>query len=154
MLVQSTSWIDMRYEQAQHLNDEDFRRLTGVKKPTFNHMIDILKEADKQKKAKGGRKKKLTMEDQLMMAFEYLREYRTYFHIAKSFGVSESSAFYTIKWIECILAEHKDFALPGRSALSSDAEYDVIMIDATETPIQRPKKNSGITIQEKRKDIH
>jgi len=32
-------------------------------------------------------------------------------------------------------------------------EYDVILIDATETPIERPKKTKDIFIQEKRKGI-
>ncbi len=93
------------------------------------------------------------MEDQLLMALEYIREYRTYFHVSKSYGVSESSAYYTIKWVEDTLIKHPDFSLPGRKALlKSDVEYDVVLIDTTETPIERPKKNKKISIQEKRKD--
>ena len=44
------------------------------------------------------------------------------------------------------------FSLPGRKELlKSDAEYEVILIDATETPIERPQKNKENIIQEKRK---
>jgi len=51
------------------------------------------------------------------------------------------------------LIKHPDFSLPGRKALSkSEMEYEVVLIDATETPIERPKKSKNITIQEKRKD--
>jgi hypothetical protein len=32
-----------------------------------------------------------------------------------------------------------------------EMEYDVILIDATETPIERPKKSKSIFTQEKRK---
>ena len=32
------------------------------------------------------------------------------------------------------------------------SEYDVILIDASETPIERPKKNKKLTIQGKRKN--
>ncbi len=33
------------------------------------------------------------------------------------------------------------WSLPGRKALlKSDVEYEVVLIDATETPIARPKK--------------
>ena len=156
----------MKYEQIKSLEDEKFRRLTGIKRTTFDKMIVILREADIRKKARGGRKNKLILEDRLLMALEYIREYRTYFHVSQSYGLSESTAYDTIKWIEDTLIKHPDFSLPGRKALlKSDMAYDVILIDATETPIERPKKESKIKnalktetthksnfIQEKRKD--
>ena len=47
------------------------------------------------------------------------------------------------------------FSLPGKKELlKSDAEYEMILIDSTETPIERPQKNKGDTIPEKRKGIH
>ncbi|MBK2027286.1 transposase family protein, partial [Allofrancisella guangzhouensis] len=61
---------------------EGFRRLTGVKRTTFTVMTKILKEAQVQLKAQGGKPNKLSIEDMLLMALEYLREYRTYFHIS------------------------------------------------------------------------
>lgn len=131
----------MKYEQAKSLIDEQFRRLTGVKRITFDKMIKILEEADKDKKKKGGRKNKLSIENQLLMTLEYIREYRTYFHISQSYGISESSCYKGIKWIEDTLIKHPDFALPGKKALlKSDMECEVVLIDATETPIERPKK--------------
>ncbi len=47
----------MKYPQIQGLEDDKFRRLTGVKRITFEKMIGILKEADIKRKARGGRKK-------------------------------------------------------------------------------------------------
>lgn len=88
------------------------------------------------------------------MALEYIREYRTYFHTSQSYGVSESSTYKTIKWIEDTLIKHPDFSLPGRKALlKSDMEYELVLIDATESPIERPKKDKKGSIQEKRKGI-
>ena len=131
----------MKYEQVKNLSDEQFRRLTGVKRSTFDKMIKILEEADKKKKIKGGRRNKLSIENQLLMALEYIREYRTYFHVSQSYGISESSCYKGIKWVEDTLIKHPDFAMPGRKALlKSDMEYEVVLIDATETPIERPKK--------------
>lgn len=145
----------MKYEQIKDLEEEKFRRLTGVKKETFFKMLDIIKEADLKKKALGGRKNKLSIEDRLLMALEYIREYRTYFHVSQSYGLSESTTYDTIKWIENTLIKHPDFALPGRKALcKSEVEYEVVLIDATETPIERPKKDKNVITQEKRKDIH
>ncbi len=56
---------------------EKFRHLTGVKKATFEQMVEILEVEDKRKKARRGRKSKLYIEDRLLMALEYIREYRT-----------------------------------------------------------------------------
>jgi transposase len=143
----------MKYENIKGLECEKFRRLTGVKRTTFEKMINILNESDRIKKSKGGRKNKLSMEEMLLMALEYIREYRTYFHVSQSYRVSESTAYEIIKWIENTLIKHPDFALPGRKALlKSEAEYEVILIDATENPIERPKKNKENTIQERKKD--
>ena len=144
----------MKYEQIQGLEEDKFRRLTGVKQTTFDKMISILHAADIKKKAKGGRKNKLCIEDQLLMALEYIREYRTYFHTSQSYGVSESSAYKTVKWIEDTLIKHPDFSLPGRKMLlKSDMQYEVVLIDATETPIERPKKDKNTITQVKRKSI-
>lgn len=141
----------MKYEQIQGLDEEKFRRLTGVKRATFEKMTIILRDEDSKKKSRGGRKNKLCIEDQLLMALEYIREYRTYFHISQSYGVSESSAYKTVKWVEDTLIKHPDFSLPGRKALlKSDMGYEVVLIDATETPIERPKKNKSIFIPVKR----
>jgi Helix-turn-helix of DDE superfamily endonuclease len=134
--------VSMKYEKIKNYKDEEFRRLSGVKRSTFKKMIEILAEAEKKKKIRGGKPNALPMEERLLMALEYLREYRTYFHVASSYGISESSCYRNIKWIEDTLIRHPDFALPGRKALlKSDMEYEVILIDATETPIERPKKN-------------
>ncbi len=145
----------MKFDQIKELEDEKFRRLTGVKKGTFSKMVDILRQADGLKKSKGGRKNKLNLEEQLMMTLEYLREYRTYFHIGQNYGISESSAYKVVKWVEDTLVKHPNFALPGRKALmKSDMNYEVVLIDATESLIERPKKNKNSIIQERRKGIH
>ena len=131
----------MKYDQIENLSDEQFRRLTGVKKNTFKKMMTFLSEAEKKKKIKGGRKSKLSLEDRLLMSLEYIREYRTYFHTATNYGISESVAYKIIRWVEDTLIKHPDFALPGRKALlRNDMKYEVILIDASESPIERPKK--------------
>ncbi|SPR03138.1 IS5 family transposase ISOt6 [Orientia tsutsugamushi] len=145
----------MKLDQIKELKDEKFRRLTGVRKSTFSKMVDILRKADGLKKSKGGRKNKLNLEEQLLMALEYLREYRTYFDIGQNYGISESSAYKAVKWVEDTLVKHANFALPGRKALmKSDTNYEVVLIDATESPIERPKKNKNSIIHERRKGIH
>ena len=133
-----------QYNYIQTLGDEEFRRLTGVKRSTFEQMILLLVGAEKVQKIKSGKPHKLCIEDRLLLTLEYLREYRTYFHIASSYGVHETTAIRISKWVENVLVKSKEFALPGRKVLlKSDMEYEVILIDAAESPCERPKKKLG-----------
>jgi hypothetical protein len=88
-------------------------------------MVAILKRADKQARKRGG-KPKLIVEDRLLLALEYLREYPTYFRLGQSYGVSESTAWYISRWVEDTLIKDKQFALPGKKALlKSDMQFEV-----------------------------
>ena len=78
----------MKWSRISKLSNEEFRRLTGIKRPTFEEMIKIMEVSRAEKKARGGRANKLSIEETLLMSLEYLREYRTYFHIRQSYGVS------------------------------------------------------------------
>ena len=143
----------MKSENLKKVSDTQFRRITGIKRKTFEIMVKILNEAEKEKRAKGGRPNKLSIEERLLMTLEYLREYRTYAHIATSYGLSESNTYEAIKWTENVLVKSKEFRLPGRKApLKSDYELEVVLIDVTESPIERPKKNKKSSILEKRND--
>jgi hypothetical protein len=133
----------MKYENIKEYSNKRFRRITGVKRTTFDKMLEILRPAKEELTAKGGPKPKLGIEDMLLATLEYLREYRTYAHVAASYGVSESSIFRIIRWVEDTLIKDGTFSLPGRKALlKSDMEFEVILVDATETPIERPKRGS------------
>jgi hypothetical protein len=141
----------MKYERAKELNGKEFRRLTGVKPATFEKMVEIVKAAQAKKKVRGGRPNKLTVEDMVLMTLEYLREYRTYFHIGNSYGISESNAWQTGRWVENVLIQSGIFRLEGKRALyQGDRGYKVILIDATESPIERPQKNKNGIIRGKR----
>jgi len=132
----------MRFDNVKNLKPEEFRRLTGIKIETFSEMIQLVSEALRVKKSRGGRPNKLSIADMILMTLEYLREYRTYFHISTNYGISESNCYYTIRFVEDALIKSGKFNLPGRKALlKSDVEYEVIMVDATESPVERPKKN-------------
>ncbi len=48
----------MKYTQIQELDEEKFRRLTGVKPTTFKRMVEILSQENSIKKQKGGRPNK------------------------------------------------------------------------------------------------
>jgi len=139
----------MKYEKTQVLSEKDFRRLTGVQRKTFDKMVDILKKAEEARRRKGGRESKLSIEDKLLLTLEYLREYRTYFHIGQDYGVHETTAIRIHRWVEEVLIKDGTFSLPGKKALlESNIEYEIIQIDATESSVERPKKTGNATKSE------
>lgn len=143
----------MSYEKVKHLKNEDFKRLCGVEIETFNQMIQLIKNGMSLKK-KTGRPSKLSIENQLLMTLEYLREYRTYFHIGQSWGVDESTAYRITQKIENILIKSKELRLPGKKKLhQADNQIEIVVVDVTETPIEKPQKKQKHYYSGKKKDI-
>jgi hypothetical protein len=130
----------MRYETVHCLSDEDFRRSTGVQRSTFDTMLKTVKEILRD----FGRPPKLSRADQLLLTLMYWREYRTEFHIALAYGMSESAVWRAIQKIENALIKSEQFHLPGRKCLHSGGmELEIIVVDATEQPVERPQKTAG-----------
>ena len=127
-----------KYKQLHRLKDEEFRRLSGITRETLSVMVDILSDAEAVKRKKGGPKPALCVEDRLLLSLEYLREYRTYFHIGTSYGMSETQALRIHRWVESTLIQDKRFHLPGCKTLLDIDE--IVLVDATESPVERPKK--------------
>jgi hypothetical protein len=133
----------MRYETIKHLKDTDFKRLSGVQRETFEKMLAVVEKGLRD----FGRPTKLSRADQLLLTLMYWREYRTEFHIAQSYGVSEATVCRTIQKVENVLVHSGKFRLPGKKALQvSDTVFEVVLVDVSEQPIERPKKaKNGIT---------
>jgi len=130
----------MKYEMIKGFKNERFRQVTGVNIDTFNAMVEVLKEAYIEVHKKRGRKRKLSIEDMLLLTLEYYKEYRSFDCIGASYGLSKSNVCEIVKWIEEVLIKSGLFSLPGKKKLvQSDIEFEVIVVDTTETPIQRPK---------------
>lgn len=143
----------MKIEHLKKVSDEQFRRVVGIKRKTFDLMLSKLENAEKIKKKKGGRPNKVSLGNRLLMALEYLREYRTYAAIGVSYGLNESNTYQSIRWVENVLIQCDEFKLPGKKALlRTENEFEVVLIDVTESPIERPKKNNAYSIPGKRKD--
>jgi len=90
----------MKYENIRNYSEDQFRRVTGVKRSTFERMLEILASKRKEKLSQGGRKPKLSLEEMLLAALEYWREYRTYIHIAASYGIHESNMYRLINFMQ------------------------------------------------------
>ena len=146
----------MLYKDIEKLSPSLFKRLTGVKKEVFKIMLDSVtcyKERNRKHKSRG-RPPKLTYADKILLLLMYYREYRTMFHIGITYGISESSVSEIITEMESILIRDKRFHLPGKKVLrQADSTYEVILVDVTESPVERPKKNSVEVIQERKNGI-
>ena len=127
----------MNNETIKHLKDSDFKRLTSIQRETFNQMLAVIEKGLRD----FGRPPKLNRADQLLMTLMYWREYRTKFHIAQSYGVSEAIVCRTIRKVEDTIVRSKKFRLLGKKALqTSDMIFEVVLVDVSEQPVERPKK--------------
>lgn len=147
----------MFWKDTKKYAPKNFKRLTGVKLKTFKLMVKVVQKHDeKEAKKKGNNRShpfKLCVEDQILMTLMYYREYRTQYHIGGTYGLHESNVGKNINRIENILKKCKKFKLPGKEVLAgSNHRFEVIVVDATESPIERPKKSSTFTIRGRRKN--
>lgn len=135
-------------------NDGGFKRYTGIHKATFYDMLEAMQQFEAQK-TKSGRPSVLSLEEQILLALTYWREYRTLYHIGMDFNVHESSASRIIHKVEDILIDSGKFELPKKlpSRVDDDINWSVVIVDATETPIERPKKIKETTTVAKRNNI-
>ncbi len=130
----------MKYWKARQLSSRKFKRLTGIAPRTFRLMIRLVKAKETLKK-KPGCPTKLRIEEQILLSLQYWREYRSYYHIAMDWGVSESTACPTVHKIENILIRSGKFSLPGKKKLlDSSLDENLIVMDVMESPIERALK--------------
>jgi hypothetical protein len=140
----------MYYLDIRDRSAEDFKRLTGVLPETFQAML----RAVQRSASKFGRPPTLSDADQLLLTLLYWREYRTQYHVAAEYGISESTCGRIIRHVEEVLSESTHFKLPKKKRLDrSSIDIEVVVVDVTETPIERPKKSSASTTPARRSVI-
>jgi hypothetical protein len=59
----------MPYTDLQHLSAIEFKRLCGVRRETFNQMVEVLRPQLERQGRRGGQNK-LSVEDQLLVTLE------------------------------------------------------------------------------------
>jgi hypothetical protein len=119
-----------------------FKRLYGVNPDTFQKMLSILPKEYALLHQKGGKPPQLTVEDKQFITLKYLREYRTMDSIASEYGICKGTVCLSIQCVEDTLVQDGTFALPGKKKLKRKSEsIQYVVVDVTESPINRPKKN-------------
>ena len=140
----------INYDDEAHT----FKRMFGVETQTFMKMKEILDNEYEKMHMKGGSPPKMSVEDKLYAALKYLREYRTMESIGGDYGVSKSTICESIQWVENTLTKDGTFKLPGKKLLKeADGTIEYIVIDVTESPVNRPKKTKNPIIPAKRNGI-
>lgn len=121
-----------------------FRRRVGIRRRTFRQLYKRVRQHLDQERQqnplsrRGKPSTALTLTEKLLLTFIYLRQYPTFEQLGAMFGVSESYANKIFHQYLDILV--KVGRLPGHKALL-DGEFQAILLDVTEQPIERPLKH-------------
>jgi hypothetical protein len=135
-------YVLQRYKKLKFISIQSpNRRKTGSLCPNVRSLANL--QVQFKKTPSRGTPAKLSHADKLLLLLMYYREYRTQFHIGVTYGISESRVCEIIKETESILIQDSRFHLPGKKALlREENQFEVVLIDVTESPVERPKKNS------------
>ena len=129
--------------------EHKYQVLFGVNKITYDDMYAILKAAYAAMRKKGGRKRKLSVLDMLIVFFAYYHDYRTMENIGYDYGVHKQRICEAIAWVEQTLIKDGTFSLPSkRELVKPDTEIVIAIVDVTECETERPKKNRRSRIPE------
>jgi hypothetical protein len=135
----------MRYQELECLANPEFKRWCGVSRGAFQEMVEVVRPHLDRQGRRGGQTK-LSVEDQVLVALAYWREYRSQFHIGVSWGLHETTVGRIVRKVEDLLIKSGKFRLPSQRQLYQPGwEWKVMVVDVGEMEIERPQKNRNAT---------
>jgi hypothetical protein len=122
-------------------NPQYCKRLFGVKYETFEYILKKVQERIKTYLAENplsnrGVSADFSIENQVLLTLEYLRQYPTFLSLGFSYGISESYANKIYHKIRPILAETVGLKNPEKLKFK---HVQTVIVDVTVQPIERPK---------------
>jgi len=141
----------LSYMCKKNISDKNFRRISGVKRDTFQYLMGLLSTNLKGKKS--GPKNKLSLRRRLLLTLDYWRNYGSLLKTGEKYGVSEATACRVYRSIENALAEAGLCRLPGKKSFLTELD-ESFTIDATECPIERPKRRKVGRIKNRQKHFY
>ena len=127
-------------KRIANLAEEKYQVLFGIRKPTFDAMLAILQNAYEEMRKKGGRKRKLSVLDMLVIMLGYYHDYRTMENFGFDYGVHKQRISEAIEWVEQTLIKDGAFSLPSkRELIKENSSVSIAIIDVTECETERPK---------------
>ena len=125
-------------------SDTKFRQVVGFPRDIFNQIVELVEADYRQVHTRRGRLSKLTSEDKVLITAEHWRSYPTNMMLAAHYGVDEKTIRTVIKRVEMVLMRSKQFHLPGaKELLNEDSPFEIVLVDATDTRVERPKKSKN-----------
>ena len=129
-----------------------FNRLFGVSVSQFEtvlpKVVPLWQRKVISRYKRPGRDYKLNVADMVLMLLLYYRSYISQEFVGYLFGIDDSRVCRILQKLEPLLA--KVMALPNKKYLSQE-EVESLIIDATEQPIERPKKTQKPYYSSKKK---
>lgn len=127
------------FETYKIMKSAEFTRLVGVNYGTFEIILaklknEITRYLQQDLMRQRGLKSSLSIEDQLLLTFIYLRQYHTFLQLGKLFSISESYAQKRYTFITKRLLKVLD--IPNDKMLTTEKLQ--VIADVTEQPIERP----------------
>lgn len=136
-------------------NPRNCQRLFGIKYEIFETILKkvqnyIKRDLEQNPLSKRGLEGEFTIENQLLLTLEYLRQYPTFLSLAFSYGISESYANKIYHKIRDILSEEIGLKNPKKLKFK---DVKKIVIDVTVQPIERPQQNQQLYYNGAKKNI-
>jgi hypothetical protein len=129
-------------KRIKDLAEEKYKVLFGIQKSTFDAILIILELAYAAMRKKGGKKRKLSVLDMLIITLGYYHDYRTMENIGFDYGVHKQRISEAIAWVEQTLIKDGTFSLPSkRELVKPDTDVVIAVVDVKEQETERPKKN-------------
>lgn len=125
----------------------------GIRKPSFDAMLTILESAYKEMRKKGGKARKLSVLDMLVITLGYYHDYRTMENLGFEYGVHKQRISKAVAWVEKILINDGTFSLPSkRELIKKDSTVSIAIIVVTEQETERPKHKQKESYSGKKND--
>jgi hypothetical protein len=130
------------YNEIHELKPADFKRMTGISKKNFEFILQRVNEFLRNEKLdqpmkKRGIQSRISVEDKILLTLFYLRHYPTFSVLSGTFKICESYAQKIYQRFSGIII--KVLKLPDRRRLL-DPDLDLIIVDVSEQPVERPVK--------------
>lgn len=143
------------FEDVSKLNTNEFKRTVGVSLDIFHKICaavsDVIKKGKEENPMrKRGKQTGISIENQVLIFFYYIRDYPTFLKLGQQFNISESYTHRIYHRVLNIIV--RTFKLPNRKILL-EGNHEKILIDVTEQQIERPIKKQKDYYSGKKKDI-
>lgn len=122
------------------------KRLFGVEFVQFEQVLKKVQQRITQQLLENplsnrGIDAKFSVANQLLLAFEYLRQYPTFLSLGFSYGISESYCNKIFHKIRPLLTEVVGLENPAELKYK---DVQTVIVDVTVQPIERPKKDQKL----------